>query len=67
MILKLMGLARRSELDKMRKDRDVEKATADYFDDWIDALIVQNAALSEAYEDLRRDRDRLAKKLKVTK
>jgi hypothetical protein len=60
MILKLMGLVKKSDYDYIMKCY----LTAD---EMYGRQVKQNLLLSEAYEDLRRDRDRLAKKLKVGK
>jgi hypothetical protein len=57
-ILKLMGLVKKSDFDRLMKLYTVTNGMND-------SLLEQNIALGEAYEDLRRDRDRLAKRLKA--
>lgn len=72
MILKLMGLAKRSEVKsawdeiwRIRLELAMTKIMLEESEAREAQLFEQNILLGEGYEDLRRDRDRLARKLKA--
>jgi len=65
MILKLMGLVKQSDLDKALREAKFYRQESEWHESERDSLLIQNIELGEAYEDLKRDRDRLAKKLKA--
>jgi hypothetical protein len=72
MILKLLGLAKRSEVTEawhkiwpLRIELAMTKIMLEESNERENALFEQNVLLGAAYEDLKRDRDRLQRRIKV--